>query len=213
MTDSKNISHLPINPVRRNHREIAFSACWKELMEADLKVGLFEEHDATMLDRLLDHYPEYPGQREASVCATIVTWFGTNVGQGFLTECGFFKSDALITPDSVLSRWALENRRHRAWDSGWRTLEHLLTDRERHGKMSAGRWELDVQRCSALDYEAAEHLMLWLGSVDGQAFMHRVTCMTHSVHIEGLIAAFDRGGLDAALAVLKPFDPEHRSIA
>jgi len=201
------MDHLPVNPVRLNHYEIAFSACWKELMERQPREHLCSSPDDTMIDNVLGEYPEYAGDRESKVCATIITWLGTNVGRGFMDKCGFFDKRKTVTEDSVFIEWTKENRRYRAVNSGWRTLEHLLTDREKHTEVLGKITRLNVQRCSALDYEAADHLMIWLGSDEGQEFVKRVWCMANSAHIERLIEAFKEGGLEAAYEILKPYDP------
>lgn len=60
---------------------------------------VWEEHNKN--DRALqyilsdDNVPVYPTEREKEIAATIIQWLGTPVGQGFLSEVGFFLNQPL----------------------------------------------------------------------------------------------------------------------
>jgi len=104
------------------------------------------------------------GDEYASRVATsIVCWFGSNNGLCFLndalaktkvnSEVGNYSNEA-----TLLSSWALENRRQYCVNRGVRRLEGIL-----------GRSQL-----IATDFEVAESVMLWLSSDEGRKFVATV---------------------------------------
>ncbi|MCZ8254480.1 MAG: hypothetical protein O9327_02210 [Polaromonas sp.] len=170
-------------PRQSNPRELVYATRWLKLMSTSPRA-------ARML--FLDYLAPV-GQREASVVASVVTWFGTNIGQAFLEDAERRKtwvptrqgcSDTLLRSEAYLAAWATENRRQLGINQGWRTLEAILTPE-------------DAQRAkpSADDYEVVEHLMFWLGQLEGQQFIAECQAEVRALAEIQSLAAFERVGL------------------
>lgn len=84
---------LQVRRVAQNHEEARFKEIWEK----------FNEHDRTLLGYLLtppersQQYPLEPSDRDWLVANTVVQWLGTHVGQGFLRQAGYIRTeDALF---------------------------------------------------------------------------------------------------------------------
>lgn len=160
------VAHEPARPPRPSHDgEEAFAAAWKKLMAQPVEALYGDE--TPRLGEILWDYPHPVGQREATVCASLICWLGTNCGLSFLQEARRLAAMIRSPEKAYLSAWAIENFRVRHVNMGYRTLEHCLSPREEAGTFGY----VKPIELSAADYETAEHLARWLGSVDGQRFL------------------------------------------
>lgn len=60
------MEHLPVNPIRRHHREILFSAAWSALMNKEPEKHQDGDPDWTQLHDIIPDYPFSVEQREAA---------------------------------------------------------------------------------------------------------------------------------------------------
>ena len=171
------LSHQPVNPPRENHREEMYARAWAVWATAH-PPRAHDDLDATHFDWMFSDLPWVPGQQEAHVAASLMCWLGTNCGQDFLDDVR--RLQAVIgnqyAPESAFAmQWALENQRRTSVNHGRRILEFGLTPRE---KMNAG----EIEALSGRDFEAAECVMAWLGTLDGQQFLR--ACKSDCVNSE-----------------------------
>ena len=169
--------HQPVNPPRENHREEMYARTWAAWATAH-PPRAHHDLDATHFDWMFNDLRWVPGQQEALVAAGLICWLGTNCGQSFLDDVR--RLQAVIgnqySPESAFTmQWALENQRRPSVNHGHRILEFCLTP---HEKMNAG----EIKALSGRDFEAAECVMAWLGTLDGQMFLH--ACKSECVNSE-----------------------------
>lgn len=171
--------HQPVNPPRENHREQIYARAWAVWATAH-PPRAYHDLDATHFDWMFNDLRWVPGQQEALVAAGLICWLGTNCGQGFLDDV--LRLQAVIgnqysSESAFTMQWALENQRKTSVNHGRRILEFCLTARE---KLNAG----EVEALTGRDFEAAECVMAWLGTIDGQQFLHecRNDCVNAEAH-------------------------------
>lgn len=176
---SKGLDHAPMRKPRASFfGESVYAARWVELMAGEAREtwrGDFVQPFEDVLGEF-DRRSTYDLQRCASVLASVVSWLGTNCGQAMLAMARtHIAMGKWGTHDAYLLSWTLENARHCGINGGIRTLEHLLspgpiaTDMV----MEMQGFTTKVPELLAGDLEAVDHLMLWLATADGQAFMAR----------------------------------------
>lgn len=162
------LTHNPSRPVRDLVSEQVFHEAWQRFMATPIPFYL-QDADSR-LDDVLSDYSAKVGEREATLCASLITWLGTRCGAGFLDTCKRLAKTKhhACTEDAYLAAWALENRRKRSINSGTRTLEGIMAT-----ELTPGTFGMRPVRValSALDYECAECLVAWLGSSDGQKLL------------------------------------------
>lgn len=162
--------HEPLVPPRDGIiGEHVYSTTWKRLMV----IAPATWDDSTMLDVILTQYGSPVGQREASVCASVICWLGTNCGSSFLNSCNKLVTENVFhdRADAYLAAWAIFNKRRKSINSGVRTIEHCLSTSSvspRHEASGQMRPALDL---TADDYECIECLIQWLGGTEGQKFI------------------------------------------
>lgn len=169
--------HQPVNPPRENHREEMYARTWAVWATAH-PPRAHDDLDATHFDWMFSDLLWVPGQQEALVAASLMCWLGTNCGQGFLDDVRRLQAviGGQYAAESAFSmQWALENQRRPSVNHGRRILEFCLTPRE---KLNAG----EVEALSGRDFEAAECVMTWLGTIDGQQFLYE--CRNDCVNAE-----------------------------
>lgn len=165
--------HEPLNPPRDGHiGEHIYAQEWKK----EMRPGAYEtDPEATAFARVMAHFPGPLSQRYATVVASIVTWFGTNLGISFLeTAKQFGEIGGFLREQRYALAWAIQNQRRMHINSGTRTIENCL---RAYGHISLpgtmACWS-HIPELSADDYEAAECLMHWLGSTSaGSNFIAR----------------------------------------
>lgn len=152
------MKHAPIRPARAGEEEV-FARRWVELMEAPPS----DKWSTKMLHRIMIGFPYEINQRVASVCASMVVWFGTNVGKSFL-DIGekIAKYGTIRYP--YLAAWGEANARSFGMNSGARQIEFLLRTSDELNRDVFGI-------VTVSDVEAIEQLCMWLGSQDGRVFL------------------------------------------
>lgn len=169
--------HQPVNPPRENHREEMYARAWAVWAMAN-PLRAYDDSDATNFDWMFSDLPWTPSQQEAKVAASLMCWLGTNCGQGFLDDVRHLQAvigNQYAAESAFSMQWALENQRRPSVNHGRRILEFCLTARE---KLNAG----EVEALTGRDFEAAECVMAWLGTIDGQQFLYE--CRNDLVHTE-----------------------------
>jgi hypothetical protein len=164
--DTSEFNHSPARSPREGViGEQVFSAQWAKLMEDD---GNLMEPPNAQFARVLCTLPKVQlDQRAATVAASMVNWFGTNIGRAFLNRAELMSNAMLSKSEAYVAAWSIENMR-RSYDGGIRTLEHcLMTDAQ------MARIDKTLPTLTATDLEVAEHLAMWLGESRGQAFLRK----------------------------------------
>lgn len=169
--DLTQFAHQPMRPPRAGLiGENVFCEEWSRLM-ADT-----QQMDSPPNEKLADVLGGHPyklTERSATVAASLVCWLGTNLGRCYLEAAEKLAKHQTDAGDAYLMAWAAHNARRSFVNSGRRTLEAcLISDAE----------PTRVPELSADDYEIAEHLVMWLGSADGQAF--RKACETEILRLK-----------------------------
>lgn len=162
------LAHNPARPARDLLGEQVFLEAWQRFMATPIPFYLQDAE--SRLEDVLSHYPGKVGQREATVCASLVTWLGTHCGNAFLLSCETLaKKHAFpVREEAYLAAWAVENKRRTGINSGVRALEGIMAT-----ELVPGHFGLRPVRAalSADDYECAECIVAWLASGDGQKLL------------------------------------------
>jgi hypothetical protein len=163
--DLLQFAHQPMRPPRNGFvGENVFHAEWSRHV-AD--TNAMDSPPNEKLADLLGAHPFQLTERSATVAASLVCWLGTNMGRCFLEEAAKLAKRHTCSQEAYLMAWAAQNARRSFCNHGRRALEScLISDAEPNL----------VPVLSADDYEVAEHLVMWLGSKDGQKFLK--TCET-----------------------------------
>lgn len=140
-------------------------AKWQALMaKVDPRWDLDEEPDYCMLDTIVRIGAD---QRAASIAASMMRWFGTNVGRCFLGK----GKDLLpaLSSRAYLAAWAVENQR----EYGLRLIHHVLSLQSLEDSTALGSVTNPNKRphLTTRDYEVCELVAAWLGKPKGQAFL------------------------------------------
>lgn len=164
LCDLVECDHSPLYPPRADHHgEQVFAEKWAELMKRE--GGVYADYHSNVELQSILRAGDYLTQRMASVAATFIQWLGTSCGRGYIDQAR--RRPTLNKAEAFVAEWAVENYRQQAVNSGFRAIEHILAPAE---SRSAGslryRPELSVD-----DYEAVEHIVYWLGTTEGSAFV------------------------------------------
>lgn len=170
----KVISHQPFNAPRQGHSgERIYAERWAAIAD-ERDATVFDDDDATVFSNMFRHYRWEAGQREATVAASLICWIATNCGRGFAWEAQRLREVLGISvggDTAWLMAWARENARQYGVNRGVRVLEHVLSPYDR-GDMNSRFPEWDrIEEPSGRDMEAAECVVRWMGSAEGQAFL------------------------------------------
>jgi len=152
--------HTPIRPPRAGTPgEGIYLQLWQDYMAAD----------PNRLHTILWSTGSSVGQREASVCASFMTFMGCNCGSGFthaaeqMLTIGVQSSPSTSAEGRFLMAWALENRRHRGVDGGIRTIEAMLAKSDAFVSTSFDRrvdWDA-FSDITTTDYDTVECMVAW----------------------------------------------------
>lgn len=164
------LEHKPLRPPRQGHiGEAVYCSMWETFMA---RRNDAIEPDAAQFADVLANFPKRINQRHATVVASIVCWLGTSCGRGFIDQAKRIGDERPFhRQDKFILAWALENHRRGFVNSGVRTIEHCMAHDPR-------RYPDGLPELSADDYEAAECLMQWLGTGDGEQF---ITCCEQEI--------------------------------
>lgn len=114
-------------------------------------------------------------QRHASVCASFISWMGTNFGRELMTHIrnrsATWARELKVQPHEqgnvYLAEWTIANVRKIGHNRNYRMIEYILAERADYND----QWELKYQpELSAEDYETVDKLVMWLSTRDGRSF-------------------------------------------
>jgi hypothetical protein len=168
--------HRPMQPPRVGHvGEQVFASLWEARMVSTGDTTV--DDDAHPFWNVLGDFSGQVTQRQATAVASVVCWLGTSCGLALLQraqhEVAACRWDEW---HAYLLAWTLENHRRQSVNHGVRTVEYLMapptTIARDTRNCTSGLTELPT--LSADELEAIDHLMVWLGTSDGQDFL-RVT--------------------------------------
>jgi hypothetical protein len=163
------LEHKPLPPYPRASfiGETVYAEEWAKLMQ---ERGTYSTPNSKLVDILSSH-PTPLTQRQATICATVMCWLGTNCGQAVILGARRLieKAKEHPAPAFVMS-WANQNRRIYGINHSYTALEHLLAPPDHYGKDYigiGGRTLIRRPELTVDDYEVVEHLMYWLGGAEG----------------------------------------------
>lgn len=156
------LSHLPARPERAGTvGEIAFLSAWQALMAAT---------EGAILDRETRDGLTLADQRGATVAASLVQWFGTNAGASLVHEARRLAGTGMSPPDAFHAAWAIHNVRAGHVNHGLRSIEWILLPpgcaQGPHDPQPR-----DLPELTVAELDMAEHVVRWLGSTAGLAFV------------------------------------------
>ncbi len=159
------LAHIPLRPARAGTPgEGIYLQLWVDYLALD----------PDRLHSILWSTGRHVGQREASVCASFMTFMGCNCGACFTdTAEQMLNMDARTSAArSAESRfqmaWALENRRSRGVNSGLRTIEAMLAKSPTHVSnnfTSSVDWA-SIEDITTADYDTVECMVSWWSGRD-----------------------------------------------
>lgn len=157
--NTKPFRHAPISGPRDLIGEQVMIKHWSNLMRDRDS----DEYPNSALAGVMHDYCGRLDQRVATVAATFICWLGTTCGTHYLNAALRLASDtALDRPDAFLMAWARENLRRYHTSRAARPIERILA-KDPNAEV--------VPAVSLCDIEVVEHLVMWLGGEDGQAFL------------------------------------------
>jgi hypothetical protein len=160
-------SHAPIRAPRPSViGEVVMVEKWQENM-ARYADSIHDECDEYAFRALMTAFPFPLTQRLATVAASFVKWLGTNCGRCFLLEAERVEKLLDGKRDSWAAAWAIENARHSGHNGGARYIEAALApdDHWQNGLLTR------LPDLTAHDVETVEHVVYWLGTTEGRAFL------------------------------------------
>lgn len=165
------LSHEPLNPVRLSFDgEVSYLLVWQRWADAPadpLAEKEFGEPVPTHFDEIFVDYRWKPGQREATIAASVISWLGTNCGRAFLEDAR--RIEAVCGYGAYNAAWGRENMRQGSVNGGMRALEALLTP---VAEWSGRPYAMDrMVSLSGRDFEAAECVIHWISGFSGQRFL------------------------------------------
>lgn len=165
------LEHKPLPPYPRASfiGETVYAEEWWKLMQELDREGIRAPNGK--LASILSNHPTPLTQRQATICATVMCWLGTNCGQEVILGARRLMEKSHVRSSSAfLMSWAIQNHRIYGLNDSYTVLEHLLAPPDLYGQDFTGigsralihRPELTID-----DYEVVEHLMCWLGTAEG----------------------------------------------
>lgn len=159
------LAHTPIRPPRTGTPgEGIYLQLWQDYLAAD----------PNRLHSILWSTGASVGQREASVCASYMTFMGCNCGGCFthaaeqMLTIGDQHRLSSTAEGRFLMAWALENRRSRGVNGGIRTIEAMLAKSDAFVATAFDRrvdWDAFADITTA-DYDTVECMVAWWSGRD-----------------------------------------------
>lgn len=168
---TKTLQHVPFRPARKDLAEAVFLNEWKAL----------NTQLPTLLTSILG---QRPGQRDARVAASFITWIGTQAGASFLAMAKGHVETFSYPQPAYLATWALVNRRERHVSAGVRTIEIILSDEDLFKKdRSYARSRAARLPISMSDMDVIESMVTWISTAQGDAFLDHCTAQ-HKMNVD-----------------------------
>jgi hypothetical protein len=153
------LDHVPFQPPRKGTPgEGIFLSLWRDYLAAD----------RNRLSAIL-RTVGVPTQRDASICASFMTFMGCNGGHCFTLEA-LRLTEKLGGPyRGFMAAWALENNRSTGVNHGLRSIEYMLAEQHPidHGRFNSGsvNWGL-VPDVTMRDTDVVEAMVEWWSGGD-----------------------------------------------
>lgn len=124
------LEHTPVNPPRDRHLgEHSFYDTWRA--GAGIVTDADEFSDgSTPLEDIVGSFLGPPTQRDATICASLAVWLGTNCGSCVVHEARRYAEKGLTLVQGFLLVWAEYNHRKSWLNSGHRTIDYVLAGPE-----------------------------------------------------------------------------------
>ncbi|AYG47809.1 hypothetical protein DV532_26355 (plasmid) [Pseudomonas sp. Leaf58] len=160
--------HDPIRPVRPDViGEVVFMRRWQALQDADDKPEYLDGRNSILRDILAMARHETT-QRDASVCASLIRWLGTNNGKAFLDAAEDMVGKLADRKRGFVAAWAVANIRDRQYNLGLNCVDAVLAPD--HARLGAAALDTEWQ-ASADDIDTINMMIQWLGSPRGAEFL------------------------------------------
>ena len=186
--------HTPIRPPRAGTPgEGIYLHLWQDYMAAD----------PSRLHSILWSTGAAVGQREASVCASYMTFMGCNGGGCFthtaeqMLIIGDQYSLSTSTEGRFLMAWALENRRSRGVHGGIRTIDAMLAKSDAFVATAFDRrvdWDAFAD-ITTTDYDTVECMVAWWAGHDAAEMRAIAKPMIEAEHKRLLSSLFKAQGV------------------
>jgi hypothetical protein len=167
LEDDALFAHEPLRPVRTDVvGEVVFMRHWKALQDSDDKPEDLDGRNSILRDilRLVRHQVT---QRDATVCASLIRWLGTNNGQAFLGSAESMARKLGDREDGYVAAWAIENIRDAQWNQGFNCVDSALSTPS-PALGGDGRIVVDI---SGHDIDTVNMMIQWLGCPRGDRFL------------------------------------------
>lgn len=165
--------HRPMQPPRAGHvGEQVFASMWEASMASTGDTTV--DDDAHPLWNVLGDFTGQVTQRQATAIASVVCWLGTSCGLALLRRAQLEVAACRWDEwHAYLLAWTLENHRRRSINHGVRTVEYMMAppDTVLRDTRLCTSGLAEVPTLGADELEAIDHLMVWLATGDGQAFI------------------------------------------
>lgn len=160
--------HEPRRPVRPDViGEVVFMRRWQALQDADEKPDDLDGRNS-ILRSILSLTRHETNQRDATVCASMMRWLGTNNGKGFLNAAEDLVAVLGDRQRSFVAAWAIENIRDQQKSMGLNSIDAALAPDPR--ELGAAALDVDL-RPSGNDIDTINMLIQWLGGQRGAEFL------------------------------------------
>lgn len=191
--------------------ENVFYDNWVQMLTQDRDMS---EPDNQRFADVLGSYGHEINERVATVAATFISWLGTNVGFSYRDEARRLSKVVPYKHDAYLMAWAVHNLRHSSVSAGRRQLEACLSNPalDKHDHINR------APVLSSQDYEVVEHLVVWLGTDDGQDFLEKCENILrrkqHETDFRTYLTSnlkLGPGQVDKVLAMAEAYKPDTKS--
>jgi hypothetical protein len=178
------LDHSPRRPYPRSDMigEQVYVERWKALMVGPLEDTPVDCNELAtapnaQLYWILRYHPQRLNQRQATVCASMICWFGTNIGSLFV-ESAVTLSNILTIPSHKAFRmaWAAENTRVVGIDGGRRRMEHII--------YGPDYIEAPDTVITHYDWETIDLLLAWCDTSGGKMFIS--SCLVEIARRQGI---------------------------
>lgn len=160
--------HDPIRPVRPDViGEVVFMRRWQALQDADDKPEDLGGRNS-ILCGILALTRHETTQRDATVCASLIRWLGTNNGKAFLDAAEDMVGKLADRKRGFVAAWAVANIRDQQCNLGLNCVDAVLAPN--HATLGAAALDTEWQ-ASADDIDAIHMMIQWLGSQRGAEFL------------------------------------------
>ena len=179
--------HEPLRPPRAKHiGEQVYASMWKAAMAERWEEIHFDIDEPPPIYAVLEELGvKRINQRHATVAATVICWLGCNMGNALVHQARRqIAAGRWEERDAYLLAWTIENRRVGCVNNGVRAIEYMLAPEADYVKNAplAHSGLSKLPELAAQDLEIVDHVMLWLPTERGQAFLRQCETEIERLH-------------------------------